>query len=508
MNKDRVIYISLGFAELEQQLYSRQDGVVFVGKDERDHYLFRTTMNRGKTAFPGLNSKSGHKSIYRSNIVAKPLDSEWNWSARYIITNTALKDGLDGKYNEFIGANENTKIIITGHGDVEVNCIYAHYGNDSWCYNHYLSQDKKDINYLDKKDFLRNRIISFSDLAKLISKNLETYSPAYTSSINRPLHISLSSCLMAFTSGYDPKKSGAAKFLAELKKNGIFAEIRARATSAITPREEDTQVPMGLGTGKVPGLINRDKNSPDATIKARAKKFGLISNTPIKSHKIRSFNFTYKWISNTEMTVTDSSDSRSFSQIQKDQVITNLYYIAYRTNIEEKRGEILGNVALIRMMEFPEIIRHLNRWVNDRGAQIHKTGFLYYGTANSVKVIKGMIDELQRDVAVSPYLEENKNLSTAFLFMKQKVAILENLYYLAYTTEVVEKCDEILNRAGQIQLMEDGLYVSSLLEDWLDDKKSAIYKNSHHLSFMETRSVKAIKKMLSELSRKSAITRV
>lgn len=540
--KNKVIYISLGFQELKQQLYSRVANVRFVRRADRDHYLFTTvdpanqanSMIRGSTSCDFTLLKA---TIYESNYPTPnpnpAMDPDWDWSARYIVTNAAKKNGLNGGFNEFKYVDENTKIIITGHGKVDSNYLYTHIwindkesGNklgyyDAWAY------PKDRIDFIGQGQTGGGRI-SLSELADIIKINIEKHNPNYHSSIESPLHISLSSCLMAFTSSYDPKNAGAAKFLTALKKKGITAEIRARVTSEVTPDGADEQQRMGLKTGAIGSLLETTSYAE------RKKKFldKIIriggSSDFLKTHKKRGYNFTYKWETNTKMTVVESSDPRADEERNKEQIIMNLYYIAYRTKIGDKRKEILNKIKKytetkldpsnpnerIPVMYARNIVGDLRDWVGNRSAQIHNTGALYFGTANSVKVIRNMIEEFNYG-EIKPYRESKENLTNAFLFMRQKVTILENLYLLAYRTNLSSKQEEILTKAEALQLQADSSAASDLLTDWVNTLDSQIYLDSGMDRFGHastgTKSgdnvaVKTIKRMVSELSQKKTIT--
>jgi hypothetical protein len=538
--KNKVIYISLGFQELESQLYSRVANVDFVRRADRDHYLF-TTVDKTNPAISMLRGstpceRTVLKTIYESPFPTanKAMDPDWDWSARYIITNAAKKDGLNAGFSEFEYVGENTKIIITGHGKTDSSYLYTHIfqnrndPNKSAYYDYWTYKT-------DRKDFIvaNEGRISLSDLAEIIQVNLKKHNPNYRSSIESPLHISLSSCLMAFTNSYDPKNAGAAKLLTALMKRGITAEIRARVTSATTPNGADEQERMGLGTGAIGRILASDWGDQTKRNAFKDKIYKIGGRTQslkmLQTHKERGYNFTYKWESKTKMTVTESSDKTNSEGRNKEQIIMNLYYIAYRTNIGDKRQEILSKIQKytetkadpvdsskeLPVMNTADIMDDLHLWVNNRGAQIHSTGALSFGKANSVKVIGNMIDEYTKGQEISPYRENHGNLTNSFLFMRQKVTILENLYLLAYRTNLNDKQNEILTKAEALQLQADSSAASALLTDWLKNLESKIYLDSgkNRIGGIATGSnsgpntaVKTIQKMVSELSQKKTIT--
>ena len=509
-NINKIIYISFGFVELEEQLYSRKTGVKFLGRDSVNRYNFEVDLNvRGTTPRVGLNKRNLDVAILKSAQGALSAGTV-NWTARYIDRKNAATDAIAENLDEFTGVNEHTKIIITGHGNIEVDSIWSHY-DDTWAYNH---SNCCPISLPDTK--LEGRCMKLSVLAAVIAGNLKKYSLGYITTEAKPLHISLSSCLMAYAKSFRVEKSGAACLLKELKKKGVYAEIRARSTSAITPNSSDKQCPLGYGTGDLQRKVRADMVSTNAAKKDFAKAFQAIASRSINSHGIRTFNFTFKWTGG-RMVVLDSNAREAF-EICKNQVVTNLYEIAYTTGHAAKKTEILAKIPGVEAMTTAlEIKNSLKAWVGTTTAALHTTGIFYFGTARSVKSVNKMIGELETGTPVTPYCNSKARVRVGknYFLMQQKDGVLENLYYLGYTARIKDgsiasttKCKEILDKVGQLQAMDSFPTMIGLLHNWANNTAARIHVHEGTFRFGKTRTYSTVMAMISSLSKNKPISRL
>ncbi len=491
---NRVCYYTLGFAELNKQLFSRRELKKKVkmhnAKENVWGWEVDFTGARGKrdqiaklepwqiTQFKNIWSE---KEIFSNwKVPDQPFPGSSNWFCRVIDRRPWFDDAKKkGGCPEMAGLRNDDKIIITCHGNVDEDYCNVHYEdaytNDyGWNLRSYIpiGPGQKDI---------EDNVVKYDVLADLIANNVPD------SSVLSTIRVTLSMCLMGMSSEFNMKKSFGYKFAKSLSvKCKRDVEVRCRATALMTPDQSDMQEALGIHTaGSRLGVI-LDKSWTSQLIEKGLNSLNAFENS--------MFNLIFHGRGE-NIKVQNAQDERQILALQKQALWATLSWCASNTGLPAKRQSIESHIPnLLNSVDVLDLTTRLDNWINDKKDPIHTVKHSFWSGAknNSLEWLKRFRDAISKNTVLKlPSEISNRYVNRSgqrWFDMRQITRLCENLLYwiiyespgnkdtsYTFTKMHCEVCDVInqLNHSNFIFAAHD------IMDKWIGDNSKLINHKNH-----------------------------
>lgn len=517
----RVCYYTIGFAELNQQLFSRRK----LNKNEKMHAANENVWG-WDVDFSATRGKRGKleeqwqvdqfKKIWSEKAIFndwdkddKPFPGTANWFCRVIdrqpwFDNAKKKGGCP----EMSGLRNDDKIIMTCHGNVDEDYCYVHtqktYTND------YGWNMRSHIPLQGGQTDIENKKIKYDILADLIANNVPD------SKLLSTITVTLSMCLMGMSSEFNMKKSFGYKFAKALsKKCGRNVEVRCRATSLITPDKSDMQEALGIHTAG-PRL---------GAIPAGSWTQTLMSTklNSLNAFENKIFNIVFHGNSD-NIQVKNAQDDREILALQKQALWSTLSWCASNTALPAKRQSIENHIpTLMNAVDNTDLKNQLDVWINDNNDPLHtvKHSVLTGSKNNSLDWVK----KLREDISLYRVPNLPSKISNRYTTrsgqewfdIRQITRVCENLlYWIIYEspgkkgkpynfTQIQDETCNIINELNHSNYVHAAY---DILSQWIQDNVKAInHKDYDPLKAIDqtTSFRKSVVKMMKDLKANTKI---